>query len=135
MPVDRSMGKIERNLVSAGARNIMKSYNGDGICESISFTIDVNGKRLAFQLPANVEAVYQLLLAEHVRPTARSFQLCREQSERTAWKLISDWVEIQISMIKLEQAELLQIFLPYMHDGKESFYSKCIASDFKLIQS
>lgn len=133
MPVEKSMGKIEKNLVAAGGRRIMKEYNDDQQCTAISFQLPVNDAMMSFHLPANIEAIYKLLLAERSKPTQRSFEVCFEQAERTAWKLISDWVEIQISMIKLQQAELLQVFLPYLHDGKESFYNKCLKSDFKLL--
>jgi len=134
MPVEKSMGKIEKNLVAAGGRKIMKEYNDSHVCTAISFQLPVNDKILSFQLPANVDAIYKLLISEYTRPTERSFEICRAQSERTVWKLISDWVEVQISMIKLEQAEILQVFLPYLHDGKQSFFEKCVKSDFKLLE-
>jgi hypothetical protein len=44
------------------------------------------------------------------------------QSERTAWKLIQDWVEVQLSMISLKQADFVQVFLPYVWNGQRTYY-------------
>ena len=54
------------------------------------------------------------------RPQAGTYERIKEQSERTAWKILCDWVEIQCSMIHLQQAELAEIFLPYYYNPESN---------------
>lgn len=134
VPAITSMGRIERNLVEAGATDISKKYD-DGICTAIRFRILFNGNPLFFELPAKVQACYKVLWAEVKRPNKETQTRIQQQSERTAWKIVSDWVEIQLSMIKLEQAEMLQVFLPYAWNPttEETYYQKVKAGGFKAL--
>ena len=132
--IEKSMANIEKYLVSAGARNIMKEYNDLGACTSISFAIISNGSTIVFNIPSRLDLISKKMMAKYIRPTDKSHALVREQAGRTAWKIISDWVEIQVTMIMLDQAEMKQLFLAYMYDGKETFYDKFERSDFKQLK-
>lgn len=132
----RSIQLIESLLVKAGAKNIMKTYESCNVV-AISFVImePVNCRSLAIKLPANVQGVEKYLRAQRSRSiTQAQARMIREQAERTAWKLILDWVEIQISMIELKQAELLQVFLPYVCDVEgRSLYETMRESNFAAL--
>lgn len=139
------MGTIEKALVEAGADEIHKTYK-DGVCVAISFRLDIKRPGLGdvpmyFKLPAQVEACFELLWAEVKRPRAQAgskpstAQNIRQQAERTAWKIISDWVLIQISMINLQQAEPLQIFLPYAYnrETKQTFFEHLQTTNYTAL--
>lgn len=136
VPAITSMGRIEQCLVEAGATDISKKYE-DQVCRAITFRMMVNGIPLFFQLPAKVDACFAALWGSM---TSRGQQQADRkkwmvQAERTAWKIVSDWVEIQLSMIRLEQAEALQIFLPYVYDPAkdQTFFQALKANNFKQL--
>jgi len=112
---DRSVSKIEQLLVSAGANNILKGYE-DGDIASISFNIPINGQSFPFKLPSKVEEVKKALCDQLNPRTKSAMEKISGQSKRTAWKLLLDWVEIQVTMIRLNQVEFMEVFMPYLYD-------------------
>lgn len=141
VPASTSIGRIEKYLVEAGATDISKRYE-NAICTSIRFRIlhktpdnPTLGIPIFFELPAKVDACYKVLYAEVKRPNSDTKQRVREQAERTAWKIVSDWVEVQLTMIKLEQAELLQVFLPYVYNPEtdKTFFNQLKETGYKAL--
>lgn len=126
VPAVRSIELIERRLISNGATNIMKQIV-DGKVQSIAFQIMLEDKRiLAFQLPARVDNVYECL-------SQKNFKVKFDQAERTAWKILYEWCEIQFALIEINQVEFLQVFMPYITNGKKTMYEAFKDSGFKQI--
>lgn len=136
VPAITSMGRIEKALVEAGASDISKKY-ADGVCSAVTFRIPVNNIPMFFLLPARADACFKILWGSMNAQGQRQAnkRKWQEQAERTAWKIIADWVDIQLSMIQLEQAELMQVFLPYAYDpaSDQTFYEKLKTSNFKML--
>lgn len=133
VPVERTITRIEMELIEGGAIGIQKEYN-DGALKAISFSVLAPEKRLiSIRLPADVEAVYEIFKSQSKKPRPGTLDNLHAQAERTAWKLIQDWVEIQMSLIKMRQVEFLQVFLPYMWNGKETFYATLKQGGFKML--
>jgi hypothetical protein len=121
--IDQTISRIERALAGAGATGIMKEYK-DGMLSSLSFHVRLpTGRIVAVRLPANHEAVYQTMQQEVKRPRNGTMEKLRIQAMRTSWKLMQDWVEVQLSLIVLHQVDFMQVFLPYVWDGKRTFYA------------
>ena len=134
VPAITSMGRIEKCLVEAGATDISKKYE-DGVCRAIRFRMPVNNIPVFFELPAKVDACFKVMWKEISRPRPDSRKKTEQQAERTAWKIVSDWVEVQMSMIRLEQAEALQVFLPYVWDpaSEQTFYDRLKQTNYKAL--
>ena len=135
VPVDRTISMLEACLVSAGAKDILKNYEG-GKLAGISFQLDVNGKPIAVRLPAKIEVIEKILLSDMKRmPNDSTRQRIVEQAERTAWKLVLDWVQVQNAMIRLGQADFLEVFLPYvwMPNTQSTYYQELKGSNFKML--
>ena len=116
---NRSIGLIEEMLVKFGALGVTKQYI-KGVVSGLSFIIEAPDTKLPVTvlIPAQVESAYNVLLA----PAKRRNQWLsdvqklkiREQAERTAWRIVHDWVAIQLAMIEMDQAEFRQVFMPYV---------------------
>ncbi len=93
VPVERSTAAIERLLVDAGATHISRTYV-NGSLTGFIFVIEVNGKSISFKLPANPTAVKNMLMKKMKKEHQGTRTRIQEQSERTAWKLLHDWVHV-----------------------------------------
>jgi hypothetical protein len=133
--IAKSVQHIEERLMKHGAKQILK------ICENqkligIAFSVDVNGKEIPFKLPARIDRVEQQLYSFVKRPRPDTKNRIAEQAGRSAWKLLADWVDIQMSLIELDQVELVEVFMPYIYDdfNKQTFFEKMKNSGFTLLE-
>jgi len=91
---------------------------------------------LGVRLPADQEAVFQVLKKSRnprVRKAKNWEEKLREQARRTAWRLMFDWAAVQMSLIEMKQAELMQVFLPYLWAGKTTFYESIKQDKFRAL--
>jgi len=132
----RSMAKIEELLVEIGASNINKKYE-EKICTGITFLLfdQQLQQTIPFHLKAQVEECFTILWKDVKRPRPDTKTTLQAQANKTAWKILSDWTEIQCSMILLGQAKPLQMFLPFMYDMKtnETLFDKVSSGKMKLL--
>jgi hypothetical protein len=135
VPADQSVTNIERKLVAHGATRIMKEYDGYGNVSAISFQKSLVGDQLvSFKLPANVDAVYTLFLKQKKgSQTQAAKSNLYQQAKRTAWKNVSDWVDIQMTLIALQQVQFTEVFLPYMLIGRDTVYQRFSRDNFKAL--
>lgn len=113
-----TLGEIQGQLVKHGAKKIMQDYDNDGHITALSFLIDTpNGPR-GVKLPANVDAVRNVLTKQKVKCD-------RDQAERVAWRIVKDWVAAQMAILESEMVQLDEIFLPYMLNDKGQTLFQC----------
>lgn len=135
VPMINSIARIEHRLAQAGATDISKSYDG-GKPTGMIFRIMVNNQPVTFKLPAKVDRVLNhLVMLRKKPPTKSQLESLQAQADRTAWKILNDWIDIQVSMIELEQAEPMEIFLPYLYDGrsKQTLFERAKENQFKQL--
>lgn len=107
--VYKTLGEIQGELASHGARKIMVDYDGSGQPVGVTFGIETpEGPRL-FCLPANIDGVRAVFEKQKVRAAPG-------QAERTAWRNIRDWVMAQMAIIEAGQVDMVQVFFPYLSD-------------------
>ena len=131
VPTSQTVYRIEQVLIKCGAAGISKEYASTaGEISAVSFQIETPNGKVSIRLPVDVESAWQALWLDYVdgdklnekgdaiqyyssRKKKRKIDF-KEQAQRTAWKIVQDWVEVQMSMIQLKQADTLQVFLPYV---------------------
>lgn len=149
VPVHQTIFNIEKVLIQCGVSGIMKEYCPATVGEirAINFQIETANGKLTVRLPADPQKCHDALWLDYVngdklntqgdavvswssrkKKTKADF---KEQAAMTAWKIIQDWVEVQMSMIALKQADTLQVFLPYIDVGGRPFYQALSESNFK----
>jgi len=137
--VINSISRIEHRLACAGATHIAKIYEEGGTGRPIGmiFQITSNGIPMIFKLPTKADAVFKVLWQEVRKPRPETKANIKAQADRTSWKILSDWIDIQVSLIQLNQAEAIEVFLPYAYDGKtdRTLFEKMKENNFKLLST
>lgn len=115
VPVAKSVQHIQDLLASKGALSVLINYEG-GIPKSISFMMDVNGRLVPFRLEANAAALLKALERDRVEKKYQSI----EHAEKVAWRLVLNWIDVQLAFIEAGQAALAQLLLGYVEqrDGQ-----------------
>lgn len=139
VPSSTSIWHIEQALIAAGASAIAKEYDTSGKVTGFVFRLvfEAGQPPATVKLPANVTACHESMWKDHVknrsfrsRKTSEDF---KAQAERTAWRIMQDWVEVQVSLIKIRQIDAMQAFLPFCFDGERTVYEKVKEGGFKAL--
>lgn len=102
-----SIGEIQAALAKGGAKKVMIDYDESGEPKSLAFALETERGFIGFQLPANIEGVYEVFRKQKVRADI-------EQAKKTAWRNVRDWVLAQMAFIEAGNATLQEAFLPYL---------------------
>jgi hypothetical protein len=153
VPASTTIFRIQQFLIKSGVSQLSMDYglNGEVVAVTFSIQIEANRRPISIRLPANTEGAHEALWMDYLdgdkerdrhdgdkeaaygsrkRLLRSSF---KEQASRTAWRVVQDWVEIQLSMIAMKQADFMQVFLPYAWDGKQSYYQRLKTGGFAAL--
>lgn len=130
-----TISRIQKTLLKAGVRSLEMEYGSDHKVAAMIFKIEFEaGKFLHAKLWLDYVGKDKLSqdgqYSSSKRKNKKSFL---DQAERTAWKLMQDWIEVQLSLIQLNQVEVVQVFLPFVWDGKRTFYETLKGSGFRAL--
>ena len=112
---DKSIAEITGLLTRFGARSITTEFDADGFVSGISFIIMIEARPLAIKLPVNVDGVYSTLRTARGVPNRNRTQA---QARRVAWRILKDWLEAQLALFQVGQAEAGQVLMPYAVDSE-----------------
>lgn len=147
VPVSQTIYKIEQVLIRCGVTGITKEYGTNSEITAIRFHIPIKNKEVTIRLPADAEkaqdALWRDYAGEDITPDGTTIKWgCkkklrrtsfREQGQRTAWKIIQDWIEVQMSMIQMQQADTVEVFMPYIWDGQSTVYQRIKEGGYRAL--
>lgn len=109
VPANRSVQEIQEMLIKAGASGVLMEYEeGTGRIAGLSFQISFENKKIAFKLPLNWREAQKVLSQEGNNRAGDD-----DYAYRVAWRILRDWVDVQVALIAIKQVQLQQVFLPY----------------------
>ncbi|MCL2216939.1 MAG: hypothetical protein FWB91_07970 [Defluviitaleaceae bacterium] len=107
----KTVGEIQEILAKHGALKIMLDYE-NGLPVALAFQIDTPCGLQSIRLPANAPGVLQAMKDDGVKADEK-------RGCDVAWRICKDWIEAQMAFVKARQAEMSQIFLPYIITGDD----------------
>jgi len=126
---EKTAGEIQSILGKSGAQAVMSEYQG-GEVTAISFRYEEQGNLLSFRLPINSEGVLKAFKRQKIRNCCCNI----DQAKRTAWRIVKDWVEAQMALVEANQADLVEVFLPYLQDDTgTTVYKRLQGGGFKAL--
>ena len=130
VPTERTIASIQKKLAAFGATAVLIEYGPEGEESALSFRFMHEGVMLSFRLPARLDAIYKIL-CETCEPRYQS----RAQAARVTWRILKDWVEAQLAIVEAEQADLVEVFLPYAQNEQtgQTLYKSIREGGFKLL--
>lgn len=128
----KTVAEIEQMLVRHGAKSIMKSYEGEDVT-SLSFLINTGNGNIPVKLPVRLDDVLQVLTDQKKAHPKANIKATREQANRVAWRILKDWIEVQMALLDMQMVKFEEIFLSYIEtaDGK-TVYEKLEEKHFLL---
>lgn len=151
VPASVTIGRIQQILIDAGVSGIEMSYGPKREIEALTFRIQIGANRppMAIRMPAQIEAVQNALWLDYAGTDTLSRDGSEliygygrkkkkrkdflKQGEMTAWKIMQDWLQVQLSLIHLQKADFAQVFLSYIWDGKQNFYDRLKGNGFQAL--
>jgi hypothetical protein len=106
----KTAAEVQHILAKGGAKQVSIDYN-DGLPSALTFSITYLEQPIYFRLPCNVEGVYKSLCGAKGVPYSKQTMT---QARRVAWRIIKDWVEAQLAIVESRQAQMTEVFLPYV---------------------
>lgn len=107
---ERTVAEIQAMLAAVKASAIMIDYDETTTPTAIAFKLIKDGQSLAFRLPVNWQGVLAALRRE--KGLSRSL-LIPGHAKRVAWRIIKDWLRVQLSLIEAGASTIEEVLLPW----------------------
>lgn len=134
----KTVSEIEEMLVEHGAKGIIKLYGDNGIVEAVMFSINTKHGEIGFKLPCEFRKLQKKLTElRNQQKITISWAKVRDftHAQNVGWRIIKDWIQVQLSFIQIGLVEFDQVFLPYAYSQvtNKTFYESLKDEGFKYL--
>ena len=133
VPADRTIAEVMTILANKGALEIITMYDTEHQPCGLKWRMDSPYGPLAYALPVNVEAVFNIMTDQRLMSTNQKAR--QDQARRTAWRILKVWVQAQMALLETNMVAMEEIFLPYMLSGDQTLYQALQANSFRALPS
>jgi hypothetical protein len=126
----KSAGECVAMLARHGVTALGQTFDGKGVPTGLTFQIMTPWGMRQYSLPINVTGTNAALAKAYSKRLIPLRYANLEQAQRVAWRVMRDWLEVQLALINAGVAELNQVMLPYMHaDPGVTVYEKYVQNE------
>lgn len=127
----KTVGEIQHILAEAGARRVAVTYDEGGEV-TIEFQLEIAGRMTSFRLAPEVENMHRALQDDE---DATGKRQTYDQAERTSWRLLKEWLQMQLAFDAADQASLDQLLLGYgITPSGETIYERLV-DEHRLLET
>lgn len=122
-------------LMRFGAKNVALAVGDDRVPDGLDFTITLPFGPRAYSVPVNAAGTQKALLKAHREGRITRSHTSTAQATRVAWRVLKDWLEVQLALIESGAVELPQVMLPYMKVGPDqTVYGAWVEDEMKALE-
>lgn len=125
----KSAAEIQYTLASKGANSVSVQYE-NGEAAAIFFSMLVNDVSINFRLPSNWQGILKALNKD---PKIPARLRTNDQAKKVAWRIILTWVKAQLALIEAGQADMAEVFMPYMINASGQTIYKMLEENPRLL--
>jgi molybdopterin-guanine dinucleotide biosynthesis protein A len=103
-----TVAQIQKLLSEFGAKTVAVDYTNNKPT-GLRFSLMHESKTVVFFLPTDYKAVHKILQAKGKTKA----QQTEEHALRVAWRIRKTWIEAQLSLVQIDMANIIEVFLPY----------------------
>lgn len=117
-------------LASKGADTVTLQFEA-GVPSAVSFSIEINNQLVNFLMDTKWRGVLSCLNND---PKVEPRFMSNEHAQRVAWRVTKDWLEAQFARIEAQQADLVEVFLPYaVRPDGQTMYQAIANNNYQLL--
>jgi len=105
--------------------------DANGQPSGMSFKISCDGQEIPFRIPANPVGVLRAL-----KKNAPYSKQNPEQAQRVAWRIMKDYIEVQLAVVESEQAQFAEVFMGYaIVQGGQTMFQRFMENPSRLLSA